>query len=331
MQLSDKKYLKRLKDFGLSLVTVYKSGDKTVEKNSFETLKENIENGIRLEKNYIRGGKSVFKLFNFDPRIKYTFINAASAKKCPNCGADIDIQSGECPYCGTAYNMDYETKNLGTKYHTDLVMHSDSYKKVTLLVAVIVSFVLSFVYFKTTGRTFNGWDMTKVLFGTALLSLVFYYVFYYLDSFFILLPLKLHKEKINKAQEKFWEENFSIINKNIFFTNLNYELQKLYFESENFKNVIDFDLVDYTTIEKDGDIVRIDVLVREVFVDGGKFKSRQTEKTLRLKRVKREFSLENLGGVALRCKNCGTSMDAFLTECPSCGTRQNYLQEWYLC
>ncbi|MBQ5540184.1 MAG: hypothetical protein IIU03_08120, partial [Bacteroidales bacterium] len=62
-----------------------------------------------------------------------------------------------------------------------------------------------------------------------------------------------------------------------------------------------------------------------------KFKSRQTEKTLRLKRVKREFSLENLGGVALRCKNCGTSMDAFLTECPSCGTRQNYLQEWYLC
>ena len=141
----------------------------------------------------------------------------------------------------------------------------------------------------------------------------------------------IKKQRINKAQEKFWEENFSIINKNIFFTNLNYELQKLYFESENFKNVIDFDLVDYTTIEKDGDIVRIDVLVREVFVDGGKFKSRQTEKTLRLKRVKREFSLENLGGVALRCKNCGTSMDAFLTECPSCGTRQNYLQEWYLC
>lgn len=199
------------------------------------------------------------------------------------------------------------------------------------MVAIAVSFVLSFIYFKTTGRTFNGWDFTKVLFGTALLSLVFYYVFYYLDSFFILLPLKLHKEKINKAQEKFWEENFSTINKNIFFTNLNYELQKLYFESENFKNVIDFDLVDYTTIEKDGDIVRIDVLVREVFVDGGKFKSRLAEKTLRLKRVKREFSLENLGGVALRCKNCGTSMDAFLTECPSCGTRQNYLQEWYLC
>jgi len=74
MQLSDKKYLKRLKDFGLSLVTVYKSGNKTVEKNSFETLKENIVNGIRLEKNYIRGGKSVFKLFNFDPRIKYTFM-----------------------------------------------------------------------------------------------------------------------------------------------------------------------------------------------------------------------------------------------------------------
>jgi hypothetical protein len=35
MQLSDKKYLKRLKDFGMSLITTYKSGNDIVEKNSF--------------------------------------------------------------------------------------------------------------------------------------------------------------------------------------------------------------------------------------------------------------------------------------------------------
>ena len=110
MQLSDKKYLKRLKDFGMSLITTYKSGNDIVEKNSFETLRTNIVNGIRLEKNYLRGGTSVYKLHNFDPRIKYTFVNASTASKCPNCGADIDQASSECPYCGTAYNMDYESK-----------------------------------------------------------------------------------------------------------------------------------------------------------------------------------------------------------------------------
>ena len=69
MQLSDKKYLKRLKDFGVNLITTYKSGSNIVKKNIFEPLTTNIVNGIRLEKDYLRGGQSVFKLHNFDPRI----------------------------------------------------------------------------------------------------------------------------------------------------------------------------------------------------------------------------------------------------------------------
>ena len=334
MQLSDKKYAKRLKDFGIKLVTTYKSGDNLVEKSSDSTLKSDIVNGIRLEKNYLRGGKSIFKLVNFDPRIKYTFVGASNADICPNCGAKINVESGECPYCGTSYNMDYDSKTLGAKYHTDLVMHSNLYKKITLLVDVIVCFIISFVYFKTTGRTFNGWDLTKVFGLTMLLSLIFYYFFYYMDSFFVLLPIKIYKEKINAQQEKFWNENKSKINKNTFFTNLNYELQKFYFEGATTKNVLDFDFVDYTTISKtengDKKIVDIQVLVREVYVDGGKIKCRQNSKNIKLQYVKREFLLEKVGGVALRCKNCGSSIDAFNTTCSSCGTRQNYLQEWYM-
>lgn len=330
MQLSDKKYLKRLKDFGLSLITTYKSGNNIVKKNIFEPLTTNIVNGIRLEKDYLRGGQSVFKLHNFDPRIKYTFINPSTASKCPNCGADIDHQSGECPYCGTSYNMDYESKSLGAKYHTDLVMNTKTYKYVTALVAFVTAFIISYIYIRTTGRTFNGWDMTKVLAGTALFGLAFYYVFYYLDSFFILLPVKIYKERINAAQTKFWAQNGNEINKDTFFTNLNYELQKYYFEGDNTRNVLDFDFVDYTTIRRDGDVVTIEILVREVYMDGGKVKCRQRSKTIRLKRAVIEHKLESVGGVALRCRNCGTSIDAFAKECPSCGTRHNYLQEWYM-
>ncbi|MBR2202532.1 MAG: hypothetical protein IJ894_17675 [Bacteroidales bacterium] len=330
MQLSEKKYLKRLKEFGMSLVTTYKSGNDIIEKNSFETLRTNIVNGIRLEKNYLRGGTSVYKLHNFDPRIKYTFVNASTARKCPNCGADIDQASGECPYCGTAYNMDYESKSLGAKYHTDLVMNTTTYKTVAWILSFATAFIISYIYIRTTGRTFNGWDMTKVLAGTALFGLAFYYVFYYLDSFFILLPIKMYKERINAAQEKFWAQNGNEINKDVFFTNLNYELQKYYFEGDKTRNVLDFDFVDYTTITRDGDIVEIEILVREVYITGGKVKCRQVSQKIRLKRAKIEHRLENVGGVALRCRNCGTSMDAFAQVCPSCGTRHNYLQEWYM-
>lgn len=330
MQLSDKKYLKRLKDFGLSLITTYKSGSNIVKKNIFEPLTTNIVNGIRLEKDYLRGGQSVFKLHNFDPRIKYTFINSSTASKCPNCGADIDAQSGECPYCGTAYNMDYESKSLGAKYHTDLVMNTNTYKYITALIAFIVAFIISYIYIRATGRTFNVWDMSKVLVGTALFGLAFYFVFYYLDSFFILLPIKIYKERINSAQEKFWRDNSADINKDTFFTNLNYELQKFYFENPANRTVLDFDFVDYTTITRSDDTVSIKILVREVFYKAGKVKCRQVSKTLNLKRTVIEHSLEKVGGVALRCRCCGTSIDAFATQCPSCGTRQNYLQEWYL-
>ncbi len=330
MQLSEKKSLKRLKDFGLSLVTTYKSGDQIVTKNSFETLRTNIVNGICLEKNYLRGGSSLYKLHGFDPRIKYTFVNASTASKCPNCGADIDIESGECPYCGTAYNMDYESKSLGAKYHTDLVMNTKTYKYVTALLAFVTSFIISYIYIRTTGRTFNVWDMAKVLAGTALFGLAFYFVFYYLDSFFILLPIKIYKERINAEQTKFWAQNGREINKDTFFTNLNYELQKYYFEGDKTRNVLDFDFVDYTTITRDGDIVTIKILVREVYIDGGKVKCRQVSKSIRLKRAVIEHHLENVGGVALRCRNCGHSMDAFQKVCPSCGTPHNYLQEWYM-
>ena len=226
--------------------------------------------------------------------------------------------------------MDYESKSLGAKYHTDLVMNTNTYKYITALIAFSVAFLISYIYIRTTGRTFNVWDMTKVLVGTALFGLAFYYVFYYLDSFFILLPIKLYKERINAAQTKFWQDNASDINKDVFFTNLNYELQKYYFENPQNGNVLDFDFVDYTTITRNGDVVTLDTLIREVFITGGKVKCRQRSKTIKLQRIKREYSLEKVGGVALRCKNCGTSIDAFATQCPSCGTRQNYLQEWYM-
>ncbi|MCQ2252574.1 MAG: hypothetical protein MJZ61_03890 [Bacteroidales bacterium] len=330
MQVSDRFYIKRLNEFSINALTTYFSNGNKIVTDSSADRNPNVSEAIKLEKDYIRGGKSLLKLHKYDPRIKYTFMDATTASKCPNCGADVDPHSHCCPYCGSTYNMDYATKDLGTKYHTDLVMNSNTYKYITLLVDVIFSFIISYIYIKTTGRTFYAWDFGKVLVGTALLSLIFYYFFYYLDSVMVLLPIKIYKQRINDLQTKFWEDNGDKINKQTFFTNLNYELQKFYFERPENRAIVDFDFVDYTTIKLlDDKRVSIDLLLREIYYTDSKLKVRQVSKTVVMERAEREYHLE-VGKVYLKCKNCGATVDPFAQECPHCGTRQNYLQEWYM-
>jgi len=330
MQLSDRYHSKRLQEFGMRAVTTYFAEGKTLCTDTQASDNPDIVNAIRIEKDYLRGDNSMLKLHKYDPRIKYTFAGATHASHCQNCGAEISSDSGCCPYCGSAFSMDYDSKDLGSKYHTDLVMNSNTYKYITLAVAAVIGFIISYIYIKTTGRTFYTWDMVKVGVGTVLLGAAMYYVFYYLDSLFVLLPVRLYKERINREQTEFWESNGNDINKTTFFTNLNYELQKYYFERPENRAMVDYDLVDYTHIKlSDTDTIAIDVLLREVYMDGGKLKSRQTKKHLTLRRARREYSLEN-GATSLKCKNCGAVVDAFAQQCPHCGTRQNYLQEWYM-
>lgn len=330
MQLSDRFYTKRLNEFGIRALTTYFSNGSNIVTDSAAGENPDVCDAIKIEKDYRRGGQSMLKLHKFDPRIKYTFMDATTASKCPNCGADIDAHSHCCPYCGSTYNMDYTTKDLGTKYHTDLVMNSNTYKYITLAVDIIFSFIISYIYIKTTGRTFYAWDFGKVLVGTALLSLIFYYLFYYIDSVMVLLPIKIYKQRINNQQTEFWAANGNKISKPTFFTNLNYELQKFYFERPENRAIVDFDFVDYTTIKLNGENrVSIDLLLREVYYTDGKLKVRQVSKNVVLERADRDYKLET-GKVYLKCKNCGATVDPFAQECPHCGTRQNYLQEWYM-
>ena len=265
----------------------------------------------------------------------FNFIEKDKKIKCPNCGMEdigAKFENG-CPYCGTNYNMDFTNKDLGSKYYYDRTIKGNGYVIKTLIIDIIVSFIISYLYINNTSRTFNIFDIGKVLGGTVLIGAILFFIFYYLDAVILLSFVRRKKDKMNKKQMEFWNIMDKLnIDKNSFYNNLNYELRCLYYGDKN-PSVIDYDIIDYNEFNeieaKDGFYIKVNLDIRIVTFENGKIKSKLDSKTYKFKRAKLDKKLE--GGVnVISCHNCSASIDVTKGECEYCGTKNNYLQEWYL-
>lgn len=339
-KITDLSQSKRLKEFGINIKTKYQTEEGIRERNTDQSLNQNVKKGVRIEKSYYRNGTILHKSKNFDSRILYSYIsdeNNSDYFVCPNCGAisEKDKVDGSCPYCGNFLNLDYDHKDLGTKYTYDQTLKNRNYVLFTFLIDLIVSIILSWIYIAVTGRTFNIYDFAKVVaFGVTVAAALFY-LFYYLDALIILGPVKKYKDKMNQKQICFWEKmEEKGIPKEKFYNNLNYELSRYYFENND--DIIDFDLIDTNDIEEfyeDGKLmVRINLAICTV-------KYLKPRNKIRSKTQNQEFILEYqgafhtkmIGGVnQIRCKNCGSSMDVTAKKCPYCSAEYHSVQEWII-
>ena len=221
MALISETYQKeKLKRYGINIRTKYIVGNKILERNTNDSVNDNIERGIRCQKEYYIDNKLAHKEKLFDSRIEYTYImdnNINEEYECPNCGMKSPLKDfiDGCPYCKTYYNMDYSEKDLGSKYHYDRVLKSNIYRVITLIVDIIISIIISFIFIKLTSRTFNNYDIIKIFIYGIILSLILYYFFYIADAYIILSPIKKFKDKENKKQMEFWKR--TKINKKTFF------------------------------------------------------------------------------------------------------------------
>lgn len=335
MALISETYQKeKLKRYGINIRTKYIVGNKILERNTNDSVNDNIERGIRCQKEYYIDNKLAHKEKLFDSRIEYTYImdnNINEEYECPNCGMKSPLKDfiDGCPYCKTYYNMDYSEKDLGSKYHYDRVLKSNIYRVITLIVDIIISIIISFLFIKLTSRTFNNYDIIKIFIYGIILSLILYYFFYIADAYIILSPIKKYKDKENKKQIEFWQR--TKINKKTFFNNLNYEIRKKYYSKEN---IIDYDILDYTNFkdyEVNG-VLYVDVTadLRIVTYENKKLKSKIITQTYTMKQNKN--TLLNLGTKEniIRCANCGASIDVTKGKCEYCHSEIKYLQEWIL-
>ena len=332
--VSDSFHKKKLKDFGINIKTKYIVGNKILERNTDESVNDDITSGIRCEKDYYLNNKLVHKETSFDSRIEYTFISKDIEDKdyeCPNCGMHSKLKDfiDGCPYCKTYYNIDYTDKDLGSKYHYDRVLRNNTYRIVTGIIDLIISTIICYFFIKLTSRTFNNIDIIKIFVYGLILATILYYGFYSLDAYIVLGPIKRYKDKQNQKQIDFW--NKTGIDKKSFFNNFNYEVRKYYYSKDN---IVDFDIIDYdefdTYTKKDKKYIKVTAEVRIVYYESGKLNSNiKKEEYLFIKNPNEKLELKD-GTNIIKCHNCGASIDATARTCSYCNTEIKYLQDWIL-
>lgn len=332
--VSENFHKNKLKKLNINIKTKYIVGNKILERNTNDSINDDIKNGIRCEKEYFINNKIVHKEKMFDSRIEYTFISKDEENReytCPNCGMKSQLKDfiDGCPYCLTYYNIDYTDKDLGSKYHYDRVLRNTTYRIITAIVDLIISLVLSFIFIKTTSRTFNSYDISKIFIYGFILSLVLYYFFYVLDAYVVLSPIKKYKDKQNQKQANFW--NRTKIDKKTFFNNLNYEVRKKYYKNNN---IVDYDVLDYLEFKeftKDNKLyVKVKTDVRIVYFENNKLIPKYVTDTYVLKRHENGVFEINAGKNIIKCHTCGASIDITKGHCEYCKSEIRYLQEWIM-
>ena len=178
--VSDNIQLKRLKEYGINIKTYYFDNGLKKQRNTDNSLNQDIEQGIVIEKNYYKDGKFLKKETNFDSRIFNTYkFNGKEKYKCKNCGMEAKIEdfSEGCPYCNTNYNIDYDEKKVSSKNYYDYIIKDKRYIIKTYIIDFIVCFLLTFIYIFSSGRTFYFFDILKIIVLTILLSFILFYLF----------------------------------------------------------------------------------------------------------------------------------------------------------
>lgn len=338
-RITEEAQQKNLERLGIEIQTKYLDGDTYIVKSTEEENSDprSIQNGIVLEKLFFQKGKVLGKLNQYDSRVQYKFVTDMDAESdvvCPNCGyhgkGEAFVEG--CPYCKTFYNMDYQDKSLGSKYYYDYVMKGEHYIRTTFLVDLVFSILVMFLYIQVTGRTFNGYDLAKVLVGGVLLGVAFFGIFYALDAFVLMLPVKHLKEKQNQKQKVFWEKlRCQGIEKNKFFNNFHYELRKYLYQNEK---LIDYDIIDYVQFAEKNreDVLEVSITfdVRLVFLEENKLKTSEERKVCRMVH-KNDAVVKLMDGMnIIQCEKCGASVHVTDGKCGYCGTEIGVYQEWIL-
>ena len=165
--ISDASQKKKLKKLNINIKTKYIVGNQILERNTNNSYNDDIEKGIRCEKDYYLKDYLTHKETKFDSRIEYTFISKDQEDQeytCINCGMHSKLRDflDGCPYCGTNYNIDYSEKDLGGKYHYDRVLRTTTYRFITAIVDIVISILLSFK--EVISSSFK--EICKCLFGS---------------------------------------------------------------------------------------------------------------------------------------------------------------------
>ena len=122
------------------------------------------------------------------------------------------------------------------------------------------------------------------------------------------------------------------VNKNDFFNNLNYELDKYYYKGSN--KIVDYNIIDYLEFNdvSTSKNTEVEVLIklRLVKLDNNKIVTDTDTEKFRFRKINTKKKDLKGGTNMIDCHNCGASINVEERVCEYCHSEINYLQQWYL-
>ena len=315
----------------INIKTIYLDNGVELERNTDGSVDDDIDNGIRIKKEYYYNDELRYTETDFDPRIEYNFLDVSDSDKehkCRNCGMTSkkkEYNEG-CPFCGTFYNINYTGKNLSRNKYYERILKNKRYRIIICLVVFLLCFFTLIYINKITSRSYNMYDLYRLVLGLILEGLLSFVVLYNFAAYLFVSPLKRMKDKENSKLRLFWNHNS--FDKISFFNNFYYEVRKYYY---NMEDVVDFDLIDFESFIDysigDDSYIEVEAYIRTVrFTDD--FNIEYDKKRFIFKHNK--YAKKYKKNSKMLCYSCGKVVNSKKSKCEKCNSDIKYLQEWIL-
>lgn len=336
--VSERSHLNRLKSRNLVIndYFVYQNEkmNKIFVRSSDGIKNDNVLNAYRSEKEYYLNGKLICTLKNFDKNTKYTFIlnkNTDEMFECPNCGYTAKSSEffDECPFCNSAFNVDYKTSKYSVTTVLQEVVREPVFKVVVFIVAII------FLVAGILNNDFpEAWHSIYVLYLIIMFPVLLFTS--YMACIMCATPLFFYRVIKNSNRYdwvEFARKRGVEIDKSNFYKDFQVALKNYYYGSEKYIDLIDFDILDYDgyfvkVVDKDNVYVTIRFKVRKLFLKNNKIKKRVNKAKIKFKRNNDYIKSD---AKTTKCDNCGAAISIYDKNCKYCKSKiTNKTNEWYI-
>lgn len=311
-------HLKRLEEKEIVIEEIYKypKDNKIFIRTTDGKENDSVYKSPKIEKNFYKNKKRIFREKNFDPNTFYTIVATKGDKThtCSECGYTDNLKEffNGCPYCGANFNIDYSNN----KSYGRTIKELFSFKWIKFLcITLPIIFALISIYLNQDIETIisSVIAIPVLMFATYLFVMTFYtpIIFYkiivYKDVHTY--TIKYNGETINNAK----------LIKDVQTTLLNdYYDEELYPEN---KNLIDFDILDFEDYKyryrNSKQYIVLRIKVRKYFNKGNKIKRVISQESVYVSMnpnyIEKKQTLR-------KCPSCGANVPPIKKKCTYCKT-----------
>ncbi len=318
-------HLKRLEKKNIVVEEIFKREDKVFVRTLNGDRNDSVYQANKIEKNYYRDGKRLYREKKFDKNITYTMTLSKGDNEftCSECGyraTEKEFYDG-CPYCGASFYLEqgFRQKNLAVAMKQ--IFSMKKYK------AFLGGFCIFFSFWFFMGLVQSGEYPWFIAIMMALSMLPILLAGLHIFFTILLIPYLIVKVITHRdlRNDRITIDGIRMSNQKII-QDLNYQLLVNYYDEKIFpqyQDLVDFEILDYDTyhVVKKGNIpaIRITFEIRKYFENNGHIRKVQGKETVTLLRNQNYYPKVEMNS-AKKCPNCGANVGLFDKTCSYCGS-----------